>query len=182
MARNSSATPSTRISAQPYDWPHDGTLSPRTTALVVIDMQNDCQSLRFTSLDRQMLNAQHAHPPQSARKRGTSHIWGTPSRGPAPPSRTSRGCSRRSARTVTPSTTRARDTVRTCLRSRRASCSARATLRLGSGLGTKGLWVDCSSEANAGTISYRSCTPSRQNRSSTSLDDRHSRTRISSCC
>lgn len=34
-----------QISARPYDWPYDGSLSPETTALVVIDMQNDCQSV-----------------------------------------------------------------------------------------------------------------------------------------
>ena len=32
-----------QISARPYDWPHDASLSPFTTALVVIDMQKDCQ-------------------------------------------------------------------------------------------------------------------------------------------
>ncbi|KZT68654.1 isochorismatase family protein [Daedalea quercina L-15889] len=31
-----------RIQARPYDWPHDGALSPANTALVIIDMQNDC--------------------------------------------------------------------------------------------------------------------------------------------
>ncbi|KAH9833776.1 putative Peroxyureidoacrylate/ureidoacrylate amidohydrolase RutB, partial [Rhodofomes roseus] len=30
-----------KVSALPYDWPHDGSLSPETTALVIIDMQND---------------------------------------------------------------------------------------------------------------------------------------------
>lgn len=34
-----------RITARPYNWPHDGTLSLATTALVVIDMQNDCKSV-----------------------------------------------------------------------------------------------------------------------------------------
>ncbi|KAL7271066.1 hypothetical protein RUND412_006197 [Rhizina undulata] len=29
------------VTASPYHWPHDGTFSPETTALVVIDMQND---------------------------------------------------------------------------------------------------------------------------------------------
>jgi hypothetical protein len=32
-----------RIPAEPYLWPHDGELSS-TTALVIIDMQNDCES------------------------------------------------------------------------------------------------------------------------------------------
>lgn len=31
-----------QITAQPYDWPHDATLTPFTTALVIIDMQKDC--------------------------------------------------------------------------------------------------------------------------------------------
>jgi hypothetical protein len=32
-----------QIPAQPYDWPHDATLTPFTTALVIIDMQKDCK-------------------------------------------------------------------------------------------------------------------------------------------
>jgi Isochorismatase family len=32
-----------QISAIPYDWPHDATMTPFTTALVVIDMQKDCK-------------------------------------------------------------------------------------------------------------------------------------------
>jgi hypothetical protein len=32
-----------QIPAQPYDWPHDATLTPFTTALVIIDMQKDCE-------------------------------------------------------------------------------------------------------------------------------------------
>lgn len=31
-----------QIPAIPYDWPHDATLTPYTTALVVVDMQKDC--------------------------------------------------------------------------------------------------------------------------------------------
>lgn len=31
-----------QIASIPYDWPHDATLTPYTTALVVIDMQKDC--------------------------------------------------------------------------------------------------------------------------------------------
>ena len=31
-----------QIPAVPYDWPHDATLTPYTTALVIIDMQKDC--------------------------------------------------------------------------------------------------------------------------------------------
>jgi nicotinamidase-related amidase len=30
-----------RITAQPYDWPHDDRLRPETTALVIIDLQRD---------------------------------------------------------------------------------------------------------------------------------------------
>jgi hypothetical protein len=33
---------STGVPAEPYQWPHDGDLS-LTTALVIIDMQNDCE-------------------------------------------------------------------------------------------------------------------------------------------
>lgn len=32
------------VEAEPYRWPHDGSLDPRTTALVIIDMQKDCKS------------------------------------------------------------------------------------------------------------------------------------------
>jgi hypothetical protein len=32
-----------RIDAAPYLWPHDSTFDPKTTALVIIDMQNDCK-------------------------------------------------------------------------------------------------------------------------------------------
>jgi hypothetical protein len=30
------------VEASPYNWPHDGSLDPKTTALVIIDMQKDC--------------------------------------------------------------------------------------------------------------------------------------------
>ena len=30
------------ISAEPYNYPHDGSFNPLSTALVVIDMQRDC--------------------------------------------------------------------------------------------------------------------------------------------
>lgn len=34
-----------KIRAQPYDWPHDGHLSPERTALIIVDMQRDfCHS------------------------------------------------------------------------------------------------------------------------------------------
>jgi hypothetical protein len=32
-----------QIEAVPYDWPHDAGFSPFTTALLIIDMQRDCQ-------------------------------------------------------------------------------------------------------------------------------------------
>lgn len=31
-----------QLPAVPYDWPHDATFTPYTTALVIIDMQKDC--------------------------------------------------------------------------------------------------------------------------------------------
>jgi hypothetical protein len=30
------------IPSRPYDWPHDSPMLPTNTALVIIDMQNDC--------------------------------------------------------------------------------------------------------------------------------------------
>lgn len=35
------------IPADPYRYPHDGSLSPETTAIVVIDMQRDCTFFQF---------------------------------------------------------------------------------------------------------------------------------------
>lgn len=32
------------VDADPYKWPHDSSMSPKTTALVIIDMQVDCRS------------------------------------------------------------------------------------------------------------------------------------------
>jgi hypothetical protein len=34
------------IRADPYNFPHDNSLSPKTTALVVIDMQRDCERIQ----------------------------------------------------------------------------------------------------------------------------------------
>lgn len=34
---------SQKIASEPYVWPADAALSPMTTALVIIDMQNDCE-------------------------------------------------------------------------------------------------------------------------------------------
>ncbi|PQE08358.1 isochorismatase family protein [Rutstroemia sp. NJR-2017a WRK4] len=31
-----------QVSARPYNWPHDSSLDPSTTALVIVDMQKDC--------------------------------------------------------------------------------------------------------------------------------------------
>lgn len=31
------------VEAEPYRWPHDGSLDPKSTALVIIDMQKDCK-------------------------------------------------------------------------------------------------------------------------------------------
>ena len=38
-----------QIKANPYNWPHDASLSPQTTALVVIDMQRDCTTAEALS-------------------------------------------------------------------------------------------------------------------------------------
>jgi hypothetical protein len=35
------------IEAKPYKWPHDSSFDPKTTALVIIDMQKDCECLTF---------------------------------------------------------------------------------------------------------------------------------------
>lgn len=39
-----------KIDALPYKWPSDGILDPKTTALVVIDMQMDCTGFTFFQL------------------------------------------------------------------------------------------------------------------------------------
>jgi hypothetical protein len=36
-----------RVEAQPYNWPHDAPMDSKTTALVIIDMQNDCKYANF---------------------------------------------------------------------------------------------------------------------------------------
>lgn len=41
-----------QIAAIPYDWPHDATLTPYTTALVVVDMQKDCMCTFKTRSNR----------------------------------------------------------------------------------------------------------------------------------
>jgi len=37
------------IEAKPYKWPHDNSFDPKTTALVIIDMQKDCECFPFKS-------------------------------------------------------------------------------------------------------------------------------------
>ena len=37
-----------QIAAVPYDWPHDASFSKFTTALVIVDMQRDCELLQPT--------------------------------------------------------------------------------------------------------------------------------------
>lgn len=57
------------VEALPYMWPHDGSLDPKTTALVIIDMQKDCKfdftflSGRFCSLLQPLppLDSPHFH-------------------------------------------------------------------------------------------------------------------------
>jgi hypothetical protein len=39
-----------RVDAQPYNWPHDAPMDSKTTALVIIDMQNDCKYTNFNAL------------------------------------------------------------------------------------------------------------------------------------
>lgn len=41
-----------QVKASPVDWPHDATFTPFTTALVVMDMQRDCQYTIFLSIRR----------------------------------------------------------------------------------------------------------------------------------
>lgn len=39
-----------QIAAVPYDWPHDASMTPFTTALVLIDLQKDCTCAILFSL------------------------------------------------------------------------------------------------------------------------------------
>lgn len=39
-----------QLPAVPYDWPHDASFTPYTTALVIIDMQKDCKLLLVGSI------------------------------------------------------------------------------------------------------------------------------------
>ncbi|MGX7706564.1 biuret amidohydrolase [Methylobacterium sp. Gmos1] len=41
IATDAGTAPGTFVAAEPYPWPFDGSLSPQTTALVIIDMQTD---------------------------------------------------------------------------------------------------------------------------------------------
>ena len=44
------------IDASPYKWPHDNSFDPKTTALVIIDMQKDCEySLMCSHLSESFL-------------------------------------------------------------------------------------------------------------------------------
>lgn len=40
-----------QVPAVPYDWPHDATFTPYTTALVLIDMQRDCSYFSLSIAD-----------------------------------------------------------------------------------------------------------------------------------
>lgn len=78
-----------QVSAHPYAWPHNGSLSPNTTALVIIDMQKDCtvpaSNLRPLPRPRPLPHADPAYPPpQSVRPADTSRARATPSPPPAP--------------------------------------------------------------------------------------------------
>jgi hypothetical protein len=57
-----------QVKAEPYDWPHDGTFNPQTTALVIIDMQMDCKHILFSV---------HSHI-VSAFHRPLRHVFSTP--------------------------------------------------------------------------------------------------------
>jgi hypothetical protein len=46
IQRHSAANMESSVEASPYMWPHDGSFDPKTTALVIIDMQKDCTSKR----------------------------------------------------------------------------------------------------------------------------------------
>lgn len=39
------------IEATPYRWPHDGSLDPKSTALIIIDMQMDCKLISYLRVD-----------------------------------------------------------------------------------------------------------------------------------
>lgn len=48
-----------QLAATPYDWPHDCTFTPYTTALVIIDMQKDCKCLPSQELSVYQINIMH---------------------------------------------------------------------------------------------------------------------------
>ena len=52
----------TSMEASPYNWPHDESLDPKTTALVIIDMQKDCRLKFFSSFCRNIGSLQVVHP------------------------------------------------------------------------------------------------------------------------
>jgi hypothetical protein len=43
-----------QLPAHPYDWPHDATFTPYTTALVIIDMQKDCGYPNINSIIKRL--------------------------------------------------------------------------------------------------------------------------------
>jgi hypothetical protein len=49
------------IEALPYRWPHDGNFVPKNTALIIIDMQQDCM-LNFRCLDFFLSKIPTPHP------------------------------------------------------------------------------------------------------------------------
>ena len=44
------------IKATPYNWPHDASLSPQTTALVLVDMQRDCTFTISQAMNERLTN------------------------------------------------------------------------------------------------------------------------------
>ena len=48
------------IYAEPYHYPHDDSFDPWTTALVIIDMQRDCEGNSHLSRDSSLIGAQSA--------------------------------------------------------------------------------------------------------------------------
>ncbi len=53
------------ISANPYNWPHDGSLTATNTALVIIDMQRDCRYHLIITPSHPILAYLHRYPPEA---------------------------------------------------------------------------------------------------------------------
>lgn len=51
-----STIPGAQVSADPYNWPHDASLSPQTTAVIIVDMQRDCRRIG----EDQLLSSAHS--------------------------------------------------------------------------------------------------------------------------